>query len=334
MSKNGLIAIGKKMVRMVSLFVALSILSFLLLIISPVDPIRAHLSTQAGSSLSLEQKERITKYWGLDRPPAERLINWGKNVIHGDLGTSMIYNRPVSEILQSRFLASAGIMLIAWILSGTLGFIMGIMGAYFKGGLIDKIIKWYCLILASSPVFWIALLILLLFGSVLQWFPIGMSVPLGVAASQVSFGDRLYHMILPALTLSVVGVSNIALHTREKLVDVMESDYVLFAKANGKAGFKLVVQHGLRNIALPAITLQFLSFSELFGGSVLVEQIFSYPGLGRIASEAGTKGDMALLLGTVLASASFVFVGNLIADILYYVVDPRMKEGGVPNVGH
>lgn len=326
--------IGKKTIRMVSLLVALSALSFLLLIMSPVDPIRAHLSTQSGSALSLEQKERITEYWGLDKPPLERLANWGENVLQGDLGTSMIYNRPVSEILGSRFVASLGIMLLAWILSGILGFVMGIVSAYFKDKPIDKIIKWYCLILSSSPVFWIALLILLVFGSWLGWFPIALSVPVGKAAADVTIWERLYHMILPAFTLSVVGVANITLHTRAKLIEVMESDYVLFAKANGKVGFKLVVQHGLRNIALPAITLQFLSFSELFGGSVLVERIFSYPGLGGVVSEAGTKGDMALLLGTVLASALFVFIGNLIADILYYVIDPRLKEGGVLNGGN
>lgn len=327
MNKDGLKFIGKKAIRMTSLLVALSILSFLLLINSPVDPIRAHLSTQAGSSLSMEQKEKIAEYWGLGSPPVERLANWGKNVLQGDLGMSMIYNRPVAEILGSRFGASLGIMFLAWVLSGILGFLLGIISAYFKDRLVDKLIKWYCLILSSSPVFWIALLILLVFGSWLGWFPIALSVPVGKIAIDVTIWDRLYHMILPAFTLSVVSVANITLHTRAKLIEVMESDYVLFAKANGKAGFKLVAQHGLRNIALPAITLQFLSFSELFGGSVLVEQIFSYPGLGCIVSEAGTKGDMALLLGTVLASALFVFTGNLIADILYYVIDPRMKEG-------
>ncbi|MGX8795665.1 ABC transporter permease [Fusibacter sp. JL298sf-3] len=334
MNKNALKFIGKKTTRVVSLLVALSILSFLLLIVSPVDPIRAHLSTQSSSTMSVEQRAKIAEYWGLEKPPLERLANWGGNVLQGDLGISMIYNRPVSEILGSRFMASLGIMFLAWLLSGILGFVMGIVSAYFKDKPIDKIVKWYCLMLSSSPVFWIALLILLVFGSWLGWFPIALSVPVGKVAVDVTIWERLYHMILPAFTLSVVGVANITLHTRAKLIEVMESEYVLFAKANGKVGLKLVVQHGLRNIALPAITLQFLSFSELFGGSVLVEQIFSYPGLGSVVSEAGTKGDMALLLGTVLASALFVFTGNLIADILYYVIDPRMKEGGVLNGGH
>lgn len=329
MNKFVLKKLSKKTLRLASLLVALSLLSFILLINAPVDPIRAHLSTQAGSSLSLEQKMKISEYWGLGDPPAKRLLNWASHVARGDLGISMIYNRPVSEILKNRFWSSLGIMFLAWILSGIFGFALGVIGAIFQDHFIDKIIKWYCLILSSSPVFWVALLLLLVFGSWLRWFPIALAVPVGVESQDVSIIDRLYHMFLPALTLSVVGVSNLALHTRAKLIDVLESEYVLFAKANGKSTLKIVMSHGLRNIALPAITLQFLSFSELFGGSVLVEEIFSYPGLGHIVSEAGVKGDMSLLLGTVLVSALFVFTGNWIADILYTVIDPRINSGRV-----
>lgn len=328
MSSNQLkFIIGKKVIRMLSLLAALAILSFLLLISSPLDPIRAHLSTQAGSSLSIEQKQQIKEYWGLDKPAWQRLYNWGKNILVGDLGVSMIYNQEVSEILKQRFLTSLAIMTIAWVFSGILGFFLGVLAGYYKGRFIDKAINLYCLILVSSPIFWIALIIMLVFGSILQWFPLGMAVPLGVLSEDVSIWDKLHHLVLPALTLSVLGVANIALHTRAKLVEILESDYILFAKANGKTKFQLITQHSLRNIALPAISLQFLSFSELFGGSVLVEQVFSYPGLGSVIAEAGTKGDMALLLGTVLISALFVFIGNLIADILYLVIDPRIREG-------
>ena len=119
-----------------------------------------------------------------------------------------------------------------------------------------------------------------------------------------------------------------ALHTRQKLIDVLESDYVLFARARGEHGLVLFWRHGLRNIALPAITLQFASFSELFGGAVLAEQVFSYPGLGQATVEAGLRGDVPLLLGIVIFSAIFVFVGNLIADLIYHVVDPRTRRGG------
>ena len=168
----------------------------------------------------------------------------------------------------------------------------------------------------------------MVFGVWLKILPIGLSVPIGVEASGVTFLDRVRHAILPAVTLSITGVSNIALHTREKMIDIMESDYVLFAKARGVTGWKLFWQHGFRNVLLPVITLQFASISEIFGGSVLVEQVFSYPGLGQAAVAAGLGSDMPLLMAITIVSAIFVFGGNLIANLLYGVVDPRIRRGG------
>ena len=136
------------------------------------------------------------------------------------------------------------------------------------------------------------------------------------------------HAILPALTLSITGISNIALHTREKMIDVMESDYVLFSRARGESLKSIVWHHGIRNVLLPAMTLQFAAISEIIGGSVLVEQVFSYPGLGQAAVTAGIGSDVALLVGITLVSAAIVFGGNMIANILYRIIDPRIKRGG------
>jgi peptide/nickel transport system permease protein len=133
-------------------------------------------------------------------------------------------------------------------------------------------------------------------------------------------------MILPMITLSIVGIASITLHTRQKTIDVMNSNYILYAKSKGEKGSKLFIRHGLRNIILPAITLQFASMSELFGGSVLVEEVFSYPGLGQATVLAGLRGDIPLLLALVIISSIFVFIGNLIADITYLFIDPRMKK--------
>ena len=143
----------------------------------------------------------------------------------------------------------------------------------------------------------------------------------------MSLGDRVIHMILPALALSLTGISNIALHTREKLAEVMESDYVLFSRARGESEGSILLRHGLRNIALPALTLQFGSVSEIFGGSVLVEQVFSYPGLGQAAVTAGLGSDVPLLMGITVISAALVFGGNTAANILYGLIDPRMRKG-------
>jgi peptide/nickel transport system permease protein len=154
-----------------------------------------------------------------------------------------------------------------------------------------------------------------------------LAAPIGKLASEVTLGERIYHLILPAFTLSITGVASIALHTRQKMIDVLQSDYVLFARARGEKIWMIVWRHGIRNIMLPAITLQFASFSELFGGSVLAEQVFSYPGLGNAATTAGLKGDVPLLLGIALFSAVFVFTGNFLANVIYGIVDPQTREG-------
>lgn len=169
----------------------------------------------------------------------------------------------------------------------------------------------------------------MVFGVWLKVLPIGLSVPIGVEAAGVTFADRIYHAILPALTLSITGVSNIALHTREKMIGIMNSDYVLFARARGEKGRTLFWHHGFRNALLPAITLHFAAVSEIFGGSVLVEQVFSYPGLGQAAVSAGLGSDMPLLMAITIISALIVFGGNMIADILYGIVDPRIRKGGM-----
>lgn len=166
----------------------------------------------------------------------------------------------------------------------------------------------------------------MIFAVWLKVLPIGLSVPIGMEASAVTLGDRLVHGILPVAALSITGISNIALHTREKMAEVMESDYVLFARARGESEWEIVKRHGIRNILLPAMTLQFASVSEIFGGSVLVEQVFSYPGLGQAAVTAGLGGDVPLLLGITVISSAIVFAGNFTANILYGAVDPRIRK--------
>lgn len=314
-----------KGLRMLTLLIAICLISFLLIKNSPIDPIQAYIGADM-LKVGPEQREKIAEYWGLNQPIMVQFFNWGSALIKGDLGTSMIFRRPVAEIIGERFLNSLALMLTAWLLSGVIGFVLGVVSAMKKGTWVDRIIKWYCYTLASTPTFWMGLLMLIVFAVWLGWFPIGLGVPAGVLAEDVTLMDRIQHLILPALTLSILGVANVALHTRQKLIDVLASDYVLFARARGERGFTLFWRHGLRNVALPAITLQFAAFSELFGGAILAEQVFSYPGLGQATVEAGLRGDVPLLLGLVIFSTLFVFVGNLIADLIYYVVDPRTRE--------
>ena len=312
-------------IKILSLLFAVSIISFVLVSESPVDPVQQYI-LGLGTAVSPEQRAQIEDYWGINEPPVERYISWLTELIQGNLGESAIYRRPVGDIISERFVNSLALMLCAWILAGMIGFTLGCIMGMYRNRWPDKILKKICYILSSVPTFWLGLLLLLIFGVWLRWFPIGFSSPVGVLSEDVTIGQKIYHLILPAFTLSLMSFANIALHTRQKLIDVLNSEYVLFAKARGEGKWTILGRHGLRNILLPALTLQFASFAELFGGSVMAENVFSYPGLGSAVSAAGLQGDVPLLLGVTLFSALFVCVGNMIANLLYGVVDPQIRE--------
>lgn len=319
---------GIKFIRMLLLLITVSIVTFTLVSMSPIDPLQANVGQAALGAMSQEQKAKLEEYWGVNVPPVRRYLNWAGGFVRGDMGISLLYRQPVSQVIGVKLSNSLFLMVFAWLISGILGLVLGILAGVFRGTWADRIIKGYSLLISSTPVFWLALLLLLVFAVWLKALPIGLSVPIGVESAGVTFLDRLRHAILPAVTLSITGVAGVTLHTREKMIDVMESDYMLFARARGESTWSMVKKHGLRNILLPAMTLQFASVSEIIGGSVLVEQVFSYPGLGQAAVTAGTGSDVPLLLGITIVTAAIVFFGNFIADILYGVIDPRIRKGG------
>ncbi len=304
---------------------AATLLTFVLITSAPIDPVSSYLGDK---SVSKEQRENIEKQWGLDKPPAERYIIWLGNLFNGDLGQSFSYRQPVKEVLGARFQSSIILLLCAWLISGLIGFTLGIVCGIFQNSLIDRIIKNLSIAINSTPLFWIGMIMLMFFSLTLKWFPMGFAAPVGVTSNEVTFLDRLHHLVLPALTLSITGTSAITLHTRQKLIDILHSDFVLYAQAKGLSQTKIILKHCIRNISIPALTLQFASFGELFGGSVLAEQVFSYPGIGSVITSAGKSGDVPLLLGAAMFTTVFVFVGNMTANVIYSLLDPRMREAG------
>lgn len=311
-------------VRMVLLLVAVSIVAFLLIVKSPVDPLVSYVGTN--TTISEEAKQEIAEEWDLNAPPSQRFITWAEHALYGDLGMSITYKKPVSEVIKTRFSYSIVLMAISWLLSGIIGFILGVICGIIDGSIFDRIIKTFCLVVKSAPVFWIGLIVVSIFAVKLGWFPLGMAVPAGKLAMDVTLADRIHHLILPVLTLTIVSISEVVLYTRQKVIEIMNSDFILYAKARGENRKQLIARHILRNVSLPAITVQFASFSELFGGMALAETVFAYPGIGTAITAAALNGDIPLLLGISVFSAIFVFVGNLIANILYGVFDPRIRE--------
>lgn len=319
-----------KAFRLILLIAAVATLSFVLVSNSPIDPVDAYVGA-AMLRISPEQREVIAKRWGLDSPPVERFGRWAGQMATGNLGVSTIFNEPVLSVIGKRFVTSFWLMALAWSLSGALGFGLGLTAGAREDTLLDRGIRLYAYTMASTPTFWVGMILLMVFSVSLGWTPVCCAWPTGLSAEQATPWQRLHHLLLPAITLSLIGIAQITLHTREKTIQALRSDYAIFARAQGESSAGIVFRRALRNVALPAVTLQFASLGELFGGAVLAEQVFAYPGLGRTTVEAGIRGDIPLLLGIVLFSTIFVFTGNFMADLIYHLVDPRLRKtaGGI-----
>lgn len=289
-----------------------------------MDPVMA--SVNYDTNLTSEQYSKIAEYYGLNKPAMTQYFIWLKNFLQGDFGMSLTHRRPVIDIIKMRAGSSAALMGISWVLSGIFGFILGTVAAFKREKFFDHIIKWFSYLQITVPTFWIGLIFLLIFSVQLGWFPIGISSPIGMLSKDVTFAEKVKHLILPTFTLSILGIANVTLHTREKMISVLSSEYVIFARARGESEWEIFRNHCIRNAMIPAITIHFSYFGELFGGSVLAEQVFSYPGLGSVLTNAGLKSDTPLLLAIVIIGAIFVFLGNTIADILNSILNPNLRR--------
>ncbi len=318
--------LARQFLRTIVIVAVVTTLAFLLTTSAPLDPITAYLGYDR-MQISPEQQRLIIQRWGLDRPPASRFAAWATNLLEGDFGHSVIYNEPVLTVIKKRFKASLWLMALAWGLSGAMGFTLGMLAGTYRRSILDNGVRMYAFVLAATPTFWIGMVLLAVFAVRLGWLPLCCAGPLGVPPDAVTGFQRLYHLILPAATLSIIGVAQVALHTREKMIDVFMSDYALYAMAMGETRLGVAWRHGLRNALLPAVTLQFANLGELFGGAVLAEQVFNYPGLGQATVEAGIRADVPLLLGIAIFATLFVVAGNAVADLLYRLIDPRIRPG-------
>ena len=308
-------ALASAIARLMALLLVTAAGTFMLLSFSPVDPIRAYIGNDL-LHVPPEQYPLIAARWGLDLPLWERFLHWFSQMLQGDMGYSMLYNAPVSQVIGERFATSFALLLSAWLFSGIVGLAMGLTAGRYLNRWPDRFISTLSYVLASLPTFWIGLLLLSLFAVTLNWAPICCAWPPGSNAETATWGEKVRHLVLPMLALGLLGVGNIALHTRSRVAEVMNSEFIRYARAQGDKGWPLVNFHIVRHALTPALCLQFASLGELIGGSLLAEKVFAYPGLGQATIDAGLRGDIPLLMGIVMFCAVLVFSGNSIANAL------------------
>ena len=275
-----------------------------------------------------ETVRRLTRQFGLDQPLPIQYVRYLGQLARGNLGESFSLHRPVADALAEAIPNTLLLAAAALVLDFLLGLALGVYQAVRVHRTPDVVIGGVTLFLYSVPTFWLGLILLLVFGEWLGWFPVGgLSDPVlcPTVSSPSCALDRLWHLALPALTLGVVAATGTARFQRAAMLEVLGRDYVRTARAKGARERRVVWRHALRNALLPIITLFGLAFPFLLTGAVLIETVFAWPGMGKLATDAILRRDHAVVTATALLASTLVVAGSLIADVLVAVADPRIR---------
>lgn len=297
--------------------------AFLLLEAAPGDAVDAYLARTGGGDA--ESAAALRQAWGLDLGAGGRLLAYLEGLIHLDLGWSAAFNRPVLEIVLTRLPNTLLLMALSIALAFGLGSLLGIVAGARPGSLRDRTLLTGSTILYAIPGFWLGLVLVVAFAVMLRWLPIG---GIETIASRLTGIDRALdigeHLVLPVAALGLVYLALYLRLMRDGMAEAWTQDYVRAARARGVPRRRIVLGYVARNALLPVVTMLGLQSATMLGGSVVIESVFAIPGLGRLASEAVAGRDLPLLLGIVLVSAVVVILVNLMVDIVYAVLDPRV----------
>jgi peptide/nickel transport system permease protein len=314
----------------VSLLLLLLLLSllFFLLHLAPGDPTTLLASPEAPRA----EREQLIRVYGLDRPLPEQYLSWISAVLFSwDWGTSFVQGRPVTRMIAEALPNTLLLAVSASAVDYGVGLLLGVLAAVRRQRLTDHVIRVLSLLLFSLPVFWLALMAILLFSYLVPVLPAGHMASPGAddLAPLARLGDLAWHLLLPALVLGLTATGGTVRVMRNSMLEVLEQDYMRTARAKGLTERRVLLVHGLRNAIVPLVQLFGLSFPLLLNGALVIEVVFSWPGLGRMTFEAIQSSDYPVVLATTALSGALVLAGNLLADLLHAAVDPRVRLAGV-----
>ena len=318
----------RRFVLFIPLTAGIVLVTFGLTLLLPGDPALVLLGQDAGAEAVAELRGLLH----LDDPWYVRLGAYFAGLVQGDLGTSIFQGQPVAEVIGARLGATLELAAAALFVAVTLGVLLGVVAALRRGGVVDKAVMLFAQLGVSMPVFWLGILLMLLFAVQLGWLPaIGRGPPMLPALGGLLVGrsgpflDSLAHLAMPALTLGLSGAAVISRLVRAAMLETLDQDYIRTAYAKGLSTRRVVWVHALRNALLPIVSVVGLRFGALLGGAVLTEGIFGWPGLGQLAVAAVSQRDLPLIQGIVLSFALLFALVNLLVDLLYGVIDPRIR---------
>nr|WP_295832194.1 ABC transporter permease [uncultured Azospirillum sp.] len=315
---------ASRLVKAAAILIAIVVMNFFLVHAAPGDPAMV----MAGEAGAADEKfvTQLREQFGLDRPLYEQLGTYVGKVVQGDLGFSYRQQRPVWDILAERLPATLVLTLTAFILALAAGVALGTLAAVTVGTWADSAITIVALLAYATPIYWIGLMLSLFFSIQLGWLPAFGYETIGAGYTGLAHvADVAVHLILPVITLALFYMASYARLTRASMLEVRSLDFVKTAKAKGLSQSRIVTRHVLRNAILPVITVAGIQAGQLVGGSILIETVFAWPGIGRLAFEAVLQRDYQVLLGIFLVTSIMVILFNILTDILYGLVDPRIQ---------
>jgi peptide/nickel transport system permease protein len=311
--------IGRRVLQMIPLVIGISVVLFAVIQAAPGGPEGALL--ESGRFIDPQVIEAYRERLGVDQPVPVQYVRWLASALSGDLGVSFSTTRPVAEMILERLPATLELMAAAFLLAAILAIALGIFSAIRQYSLFDYFGTGLSFVGIAMPVFWFALILQLLFGVWLGWLPVAGTETVGAS----SLGDHLLHLILPAVVLSFRYVAGWSRYLRSSLLGALRSDYVRTARAKGLSESAVVGIHAVRNALIPLISIMALNLAALFSGAVITETVFAWPGIGRMFVQAMFSRDYPLLMGILMMGSVMVVVFNLVADVLYGILDPRIR---------
>ncbi len=318
----------------IPVLIGISFLVYMIMLLAPGGPLAAFAQDPR---MTAEQKEKIAEAWGLNKSPIEQYFSWFFSMLRGDWGYSFDSRRPVLEMIGERVPATLVLTLTAFLLQQLIAIPLGIWSAVKRYTLSDKILTILTYIGFSTPTFWLGLVLLFTFSANLGWLPTG-----GITDAReptffkpaywewwgktpgLAFGSLITHLILPVVTLTIVGIAADCRYMRSSMLETLNQDYIRTAQAKGFSGGQVVRKHALRPSLLPVVTNITLSIPGLIGGAIVTETIFSWPGMGRLFIEAVRIADYPVMIGLVFILAGLILFFNIVADVSYAILDPRI----------
>jgi peptide/nickel transport system permease protein len=311
----------RRLLQAIPMLVGISFAAFVLMRLAPGGPMAIYAQNPNMSEADMRRIEHIL---GLDQPVHIQYLKWAAGMATGNMGYSYRTGRSVGEVIRERVPATVQLMAFAYLIAIVLGITTGIVSAIRRHSIFDYCATTGAMVGLSVPTFWFGLMVIIVFGAILRWIPSGGIATLG---APFSLYDRFIHLIGPASVLGLWMTATWSRYTRSSVLEVIGQDYIRTARAKGLRSRAILLRHTLRNALIPLITLAGLEFRNLFGGALVTETVFSWPGIGRLYLDSLNYQDYSVILGLLLMTSVLVLVGSLLADILYAVVDPRIRLG-------